>query len=417
MTSRPPKSTFPIRRLFRSPRLVHEYDKLRGGSSAPSGSSENSGTGRYSWLRRHFDDQDEMSDEEFLADREHTLANAVANLEKYRPILNLVARLPDLGDDIRVEASAAVAFLGTGAEYATEEAANDTAPKPDDGPGLLRAAGLPADTDPLSAAWTAGTIRKAVTAFAGAMKRKCVPARLVKGVAEWADEWVRDAEGQIEQYAPAVDARRQRITLTSAVGRARRTCVAAPTAAHVARYEGHLQRQLTTTLDVHALRTTFGTLLSANGVAPRTAQQAMRHSDIKLTMGVYTDRKLLDVAGALDALPALPLVPRLALPLAPARGMEGQFEARDGNGRANIRKTTGRATIAGSGLPVHEKSPLPSADSGPSRIGTTRRQLNYFYRAWSIGTAISVATLGPPGVHPPEESSMLPSATLSQARA
>jgi integrase len=61
------------------------------------------------------------------------------------------------------------------------------------------------------------------------------------------------------------------------------------------------------TIDVHALRHTFGTLLSKGGVAPRTAQAAMRHSDIKLTMNVYTDPKLLDVAGALDALPALPL--------------------------------------------------------------------------------------------------------------
>jgi integrase len=61
------------------------------------------------------------------------------------------------------------------------------------------------------------------------------------------------------------------------------------------------------TLDVHALRHTFGTLLSKGGIAPRTAQAAMRHSDIKLTMNVYTDPALLDVRGALDALPALPL--------------------------------------------------------------------------------------------------------------
>jgi hypothetical protein len=33
----------------------------------------------------------------------------------------------------------------------------------------------------------------------------------------------------------------------------------------------------------------------------------MRHSTIDLTMNVYTDPKLLDVHGALDALPALPL--------------------------------------------------------------------------------------------------------------
>jgi len=61
------------------------------------------------------------------------------------------------------------------------------------------------------------------------------------------------------------------------------------------------------TFDVHALRHTFGTLLSKGGVTPRTAQAAMRHSTIDLTMNCYTDPKLLDVAGAMDALPALPL--------------------------------------------------------------------------------------------------------------
>jgi integrase len=60
-------------------------------------------------------------------------------------------------------------------------------------------------------------------------------------------------------------------------------------------------------LDVHALRHTFGTLLSKGGVMPRTAQAAMRHSDIKLTMNVYTDPALLDVHGALDVLSTLPL--------------------------------------------------------------------------------------------------------------
>jgi hypothetical protein len=33
----------------------------------------------------------------------------------------------------------------------------------------------------------------------------------------------------------------------------------------------------------------------------------MRHSDIQLTMNVYTDPRLLDVRGALDVLLALPL--------------------------------------------------------------------------------------------------------------
>jgi integrase len=62
-------------------------------------------------------------------------------------------------------------------------------------------------------------------------------------------------------------------------------------------------------VDVHALRHSFGTLLSTSGVAPRTAQQAMRHSDISLTMQVYTDPALLDVAGAMERLPELPIGP------------------------------------------------------------------------------------------------------------
>src|SRR5262249_30988575 len=61
------------------------------------------------------------------------------------------------------------------------------------------------------------------------------------------------------------------------------------------------------TLDVHALRTTLATLMNKAGVVPRTAQAAMRHSDIRLTMETYTDPKLLDVRGALDALPPLSL--------------------------------------------------------------------------------------------------------------
>ena len=60
-------------------------------------------------------------------------------------------------------------------------------------------------------------------------------------------------------------------------------------------------------VDVHALRHSFGTHLSAGGVAPRVAQELMRHSSIDLTMNTYTDAKLLDLHGALLALPALEL--------------------------------------------------------------------------------------------------------------
>ncbi len=57
------------------------------------------------------------------------------------------------------------------------------------------------------------------------------------------------------------------------------------------------------TADIHALRHTFGTHLSAAGVHPRTAMAAMRHSRIELTMNYYTDPILLDVAGAVNSLP------------------------------------------------------------------------------------------------------------------
>ncbi len=63
-------------------------------------------------------------------------------------------------------------------------------------------------------------------------------------------------------------------------------------------------------VDVHALRTTFCTHLCAAGVPLRTAQAAMRHSKPELTANIYTDPKLLDIAGAIDALPAMTLPPQ-----------------------------------------------------------------------------------------------------------
>jgi integrase len=59
------------------------------------------------------------------------------------------------------------------------------------------------------------------------------------------------------------------------------------------------------TVDVHSLRTTFGTMLSRSGVAPRTAMELMRHSRIDLTMKVYTDPRLLPLAAAVEAMPSV----------------------------------------------------------------------------------------------------------------
>ncbi len=58
-------------------------------------------------------------------------------------------------------------------------------------------------------------------------------------------------------------------------------------------------------VDFHSLRHTYGTLLAKAGIAPRVAMSMMRHSDMKLTMNVYTDPRVFDMAGAVEKLPAL----------------------------------------------------------------------------------------------------------------
>ena len=85
------------------------------------------------------------------------------------------------------------------------------------------------------------------------------------------------------------------------------------------------------TIDVHALRTTLGTMFSTTGTAPRTAQAAMRHSDIRLTMGTYTDPRLLAVREAVERLPSFgplePPAPNCSHDCSETGGPQGQFLA------------------------------------------------------------------------------------------
>jgi integrase len=97
------------------------------------------------------------------------------------------------------------------------------------------------------------------------------------------------------------------------------------------------------TIDVHAMRHTFGTLLSKGGVNPRTAQSAMRHSRIDLTMNVYTDPKLLDTAGAVEKLPELPLDLDLQPETARATGTDDLTPDPDRNVRLFVRYGTGNS--------------------------------------------------------------------------
>jgi len=159
------------------------------------------------------------------------------------------------------------------------------------------------------------------------------------------------------------------------------------------------------TVDVHALRHTFGTHLSRGGVAPRTAQAAMRHGSLDLTMNTYTDPRLLDVAGALNVLPELPLddspgserqratgtdgggtllqssdplVPML-VPTAGNRCTPGTNADRPA-GLVNV--LSGKAGIAVSDCADRSKPPLPNAGTG----GQAKRVIGFEPTTFTLAT-------------------------------
>jgi len=87
--------------------------------------------------------------------------------------------------------------------------------------------------------------------------------------------------------------------------------------------------------DFHALRHTFCTLMACAGVPQRIAQEAMRHSDPKLTAMIYTDPAQLSTRGAVEKLPdflggVVSCTPPCTPPCTPTAVPEGQDEARRG---------------------------------------------------------------------------------------
>ncbi len=54
--------------------------------------------------------------------------------------------------------------------------------------------------------------------------------------------------------------------------------------------------------DLHSLRMTFGPNLTVSGASPRVVMELMRHSDIKLTMKIYTDTAPLALSDAIGKL-------------------------------------------------------------------------------------------------------------------
>jgi integrase len=101
--------------------------------------------------------------------------------------------------------------------------------------------------------------------------------------------------------------------------------------------------------DFHALRKTFATLLMVSGCLPRVTQSLMRHSDLKLTTGVYTDQNLLPLREAVEALPWLG---------------EGQECAQIG---AQISVRNGRFVSQADAKEASGKSPKPALNKRLSR--------------------------------------------------
>lgn len=56
-------------------------------------------------------------------------------------------------------------------------------------------------------------------------------------------------------------------------------------------------------IDVHALRYTHGTLLMRSNIDVLVTQKSLRHADVRMTSGIYTQRELDIVAEGVNRLP------------------------------------------------------------------------------------------------------------------
>ena len=95
--------------------------------------------------------------------------------------------------------------------------------------------------------------------------------------------------------------------------------------------------------DFHSMRHTLATNLARGNVAPCIAKQILRHSDIRLTMNLYTDASQLPVAEAIGKLPSF--------------------------GFSDVASNTQRHPQT-SGIPCNQKSPsgTPSAEDESSKV-------------------------------------------------
>lgn len=115
--------------------------------------------------------------------------------------------------------------------------------------------------------------------------------------------------------------------------------------------------------DLHAMRHTYGTLLSKSGVSPREAMELMRHTDLRLTMKVYTDPRIFDLSSAVERLP----IPAVSVSAISATGTDGKADVRGAQkGASSTIQGHSSAGIGRSGSAAdHQEPPVNIGDLQP----------------------------------------------------
>jgi len=125
--------------------------------------------------------------------------------------------------------------------------------------------------------------------------------------------------------------------------------------------------------DFHSLRHTTGSLLAASGVHPKEAQELMRHSDVNLTLSLYTHTtrgRLAEAAGKMPDLGA-----PSSQQQARATGTDGNPVADDGNSAFCLAKQGGkhRTPVDASGQVTRDNDNETAFLNEPGRKETQER--------------------------------------------
>ena len=124
--------------------------------------------------------------------------------------------------------------------------------------------------------------------------------------------------------------------------------------------------------DLHALRTTFGTMLAVNGVSLQSSKSLMRHSDVKLTLRAYTDESHLPLQEAMDSLPSFLLPAPTALPPA----LAGAFLGQDGSQAVADGREAEFSQVAPSDATSREKAAGVETSRFPKMVRAKRLELS-----------------------------------------